>query len=317
MVESEQNIQAPPVMAQCITCGYDLRGLEIDSSCPECGTSIELSMRGNRLSLSDPAWVAKLARGQSLLVQGLKIFLLAICVGSVYLIIGIVVPLVVSFGSRFTIPSWFLTAIFTIIGMGIFFGIIIATIGCILVTTQDPRESLRESSLSTRNIARKALFAVYATVAIEFACSFVLDLFTASNTVVQVYIIIMFIILGIFLMASLVATLRWLMNLALRIPDHELRKRTLESSRFFYWALPVFFIINIIIPVSRTTPGGAGGGLSAQAIWFMLLSCASVIFMFAILIRSNRLYLILREYSSVFRKCAAEADAATTTQLAD
>lgn len=315
MVECEQNIKPPPIGAQCITCGYDLRALDIDSSCPECATSIKLSMRGNRLSLSDPAWVAKLARGQSLLVLGLKIFLLAICIGFVYLIIAIGYPLVVAFGSRFTIPSWFLTTIFTIIGMGLFTGIIIATIGCILVTTQDPRESSSESSISTRNIARKALFALYATVAIEFACSFVLDLFSASNTFVKVYIILMFIVLGIFIMVSLVATLRWLTNLALRIPDHELRMRTLESSRFFYWALPVFFIINIIIPVSRTTPGGAGGGVSAPAIWFMLLSCASVILMFAILIRSNRLYLILREYNRVFRKCAAEANDATTNTI--
>ena len=300
--------------SQCITCGYDLRALEIDRACPECGTAIELSMRGDRLSLSDPVWVAKLARGQSLLVLGFKISLLAICIGLICLIIAFVNMMVWSYISRagpgVVVASWIFRVIFTIMGIGLFVGIIITTIGCALITTQDPRESLSESSLSNRNVARKALIAMYCIIVIEFAYSFVLDLFSASNTFIQVYISIMFVLLGISLTVSLVASLRWLAGLALRIPDHDLRKSTLESSRFFYWAILIFIIINIIVPMNRTA---AVGGLSVQAILYMSLSCASLIFTFVILFKSNRLYLILREYRNAFRICAAEAATAITS----
>lgn len=316
MDQSKQNNPTCFEGSQCITCGYDLRALEIDSACPECGTAIELSMRGDRLSLSDPAWVAKLAKGQSLLVLGLKIFLLAVVVGLVtFFIIGFAIPLVLSALSGKTIPGWILTTLFTIVVAGLFIGIIIATIGCVLVTTQDPRESLSESSISNRNVAQKAIYASYAVLAIEFVCSFVLDLFSASNAFVEVYVAIMLILIGVLYTVSLVATLRWLMNLAARIPDHDLRKRTLESSRFFYWAIPVFIIINIIVPISRTTPTGGVpvSSLNAKFMLFMLLSFASVIFTFAILIRFNKLYLILREYRKAFRKCATEAMTVSTS----
>lgn len=48
---------------QCRHCGYALRGLNIDGRCPECGTSVGWSIRGNLLQYSDPVWVERLANG--------------------------------------------------------------------------------------------------------------------------------------------------------------------------------------------------------------------------------------------------------------
>lgn len=53
---------------QCRHCGYALRGLNIDGRCPECGTSVGWSIRGNLLQYSDPGWVERLATGTRWLI---------------------------------------------------------------------------------------------------------------------------------------------------------------------------------------------------------------------------------------------------------
>ncbi len=52
----------------CRRCGYNLRGLREEGICPECGSPVGFSIRGNFLRFADPIWVDKLA-------QGLKIIL--------------------------------------------------------------------------------------------------------------------------------------------------------------------------------------------------------------------------------------------------
>lgn len=52
----------------CRDCGYSIFGLPINGDCPECGTSIAWSVRGNLLAYSDPAWLAKLAASMGWLI---------------------------------------------------------------------------------------------------------------------------------------------------------------------------------------------------------------------------------------------------------
>jgi hypothetical protein len=47
----------------CHQCGYDVRGLSIDGSCPECNFPVRHSVRGNVLIYSDPRWLRRVARG--------------------------------------------------------------------------------------------------------------------------------------------------------------------------------------------------------------------------------------------------------------
>ncbi len=54
----------------CVRCGYNLRGLPASQGCPECGTTITLSLRGEGLVFRDPAWVARLARGAAWMLAG-------------------------------------------------------------------------------------------------------------------------------------------------------------------------------------------------------------------------------------------------------
>ena len=55
----------------CKRCGYNLRGLREDGRCPECGTAVGLSVRGDLLQFSDPAWVETVARGMYIILWGI------------------------------------------------------------------------------------------------------------------------------------------------------------------------------------------------------------------------------------------------------
>jgi hypothetical protein len=68
-----------PVIGQdlpCWHCGYNLRGLTPDRTCPECGLAIERTLNQD-LIRADPAWLRRVARGAALLKVGLLLLLLA------------------------------------------------------------------------------------------------------------------------------------------------------------------------------------------------------------------------------------------------
>lgn len=87
---------------RCVTCGYDLRGLDADGSCPECGTPISNSIRSDRLVFANPAFVRRLRSGALTLlltlVTGAVIVVLSILSGILMILAGpfwLLLPLVV------------------------------------------------------------------------------------------------------------------------------------------------------------------------------------------------------------------------------
>lgn len=311
MDESDQGSLTSSTELRCITCGYDLRSLPTEESCPECGTRIEWSLRGGLLSLSDPAWVARLARGQSLLVLGVRFCLIVmVCAFVIPLSVFVLVfGLSFGFGVTINLPSWVFDVLFWTFGGALFVGVLVATIGCALVTTQDPRDSLRESSISNRNVARKALFAMYGSVAVGFVAE-LLPLVGISS---RILVVIVFLSIGACFTVALVATLGRLAVLAARIPDHDLRSRTLKSARFFRWAIPVLILTSLIPPMLFATPPAppaAGGALTGSGILSSVTGCVSFVVAAGILIGSFRMYKDLRTYRTAFRRCASEANTA-------
>lgn len=52
----------------CLACGYNLKGLSVFGRCPECGASVERSLRGNLLQFADPGYVKRLHLGAIIVV---------------------------------------------------------------------------------------------------------------------------------------------------------------------------------------------------------------------------------------------------------
>src|ERR1700722_4903874 len=59
----------------CIKCGYNLRGLPANGSCPECGLSICISMQRGQLRYSSPMHLATLHHAILFLLGGTALFL--------------------------------------------------------------------------------------------------------------------------------------------------------------------------------------------------------------------------------------------------
>lgn len=312
MDKSHQGSLTSPTEPRCITCGYDLRSLPTEESCPECGTPIELSLRGDLLSLSDPAWVARIARGQSLLVIGVRLCLIVMVCAFVIPLLMVVLVFALPLGRGINITTWIFDVLFWSFGGALFVGVVVATIGSALVTTQDPRDSLRESSISNRNVARKALFAMYACI----PASGVVWLLPFVRTSPQIYAGIFLLSVGTCFTVALVASLGWLAVLARRIPDHDLQFRTMKSARFFRWAVPVCIVVVLIQSsfARPPTPPAVGGAFTAPPVLSSVAGCVFFVVAAGVLIGSFRMYKNLRTYHTAFRRCATEANAANAEQ---
>lgn len=62
----------------CLRCGYSLRALAVDGVCPECGTAVADSLRGNLLRYSSPEYLSRLHRGAFLAEAAVVVTLLAV-----------------------------------------------------------------------------------------------------------------------------------------------------------------------------------------------------------------------------------------------
>jgi len=65
----------------CVGCGYDLRGLQSDGRCPECGLSIERSLHGDWLGVADRDWIDTVRLGIALGMPYLLVYLAFLLVG--------------------------------------------------------------------------------------------------------------------------------------------------------------------------------------------------------------------------------------------
>lgn len=68
----------------CIACGYNLRGLPVDSQCPECALAVAESLKGDFLAFASPQYRARIILGMKLIDWGMLSFVL-LGISSVFL----------------------------------------------------------------------------------------------------------------------------------------------------------------------------------------------------------------------------------------
>ena len=69
----------------CISCGYNLKSIERHGLCPECGTTVERSLQGDRLQYSPREWVSTVFRGLKLTVTSFQILVVLTVLSVVFI----------------------------------------------------------------------------------------------------------------------------------------------------------------------------------------------------------------------------------------
>ncbi|HPF41142.1 MAG TPA: hypothetical protein P5081_15625 [Phycisphaerae bacterium] len=132
----------------CRRCGYNLRTLAEAGRCPECGSPVGLSTRGNFLQFADPDWVARVARGLRIVY--------------VMIIIGVVTGLAVGC----------LSAVTPVLPVLVSLGLVIGEVyGVWLMTAPDPSGIGEEKNVSARKVVRVSTLVEVGASAIQTAVS--------------------------------------------------------------------------------------------------------------------------------------------------
>lgn len=127
--------------ARCIICDYDLQALDPAGKCPECGTPIERSLKGDQLRYADQNWLRTVHVGMRIIMWSVLSMVLASVLFAANIAITVLVK-ETSFASIYDVIAgiliWFFLAIITISPWTL-------VVGLWLSTTSEPRDLNRDS----------------------------------------------------------------------------------------------------------------------------------------------------------------------------
>jgi hypothetical protein len=231
----------------CRKCGYNLRGLSPDGRCPECGTAVGRSLRGDYLHFADPQWVQTLASGMNWIVAGI--------------VVGIMVGVITGglIGSTGLDRIWL-----SIIQIAVS---LIGLVGYWKVTAPDPAGLENPGKLSMRKLVRicqiAALGILLLSLFLPKGPSKLSLIFLLASTPLS--------------MIGTVAIFTYAGQLALRIPD-ETKAR---HCRIVMWGILILSGCNTVLLISllllstasSLTAGGCVVGVGSVffGIWALLL----------------------------------------------
>jgi hypothetical protein len=233
----------------CVRCGYNLRGISPEGVCPECGTPIGRSVRGNLLEFADPDWVERISGGMKWVVGAV----------GVRIACGVFAGYATGPLGLFGVTAASADILFWIVRQA---SELVLVAGLWRATEADPGEPQAES-MESRQIARYALAAA-------MLASLIVGLAGGSAE------------LGLILIAQgirlvgLLAISRYAASLALRIPDKPLARHT----QIVVWGLAITEGCVLLLMAAMASLGGAApsGVQSAGACLLVLLGLAWVVF---------------------------------------
>jgi hypothetical protein len=285
----------------CVSCGYNLRGLNPNSICPECATPIGRSAHGDFLRFSDPTWVETLAEGMQWIVAGILVsIVVGGCVG------GGVSALGAAGGNTQAV-----TLFMALLGLGIS---LIYFVGYWKVTAPDPAKMDPSTAIDARQIVRFwAISSVILTPVGHFLPPS-LDVLPISIMVIG----------GAIDIAGTIAAFLYAIMLAQRVPDLRLAGQT----RIVMWGTIIWATLILLSAFAflgtgfgagamgaPAVPGGGGGAGGLSPVFMMITGGACVVVIGALVFGIWSIVLAFR-YRTAFRRAANEARASWAREIA-
>ncbi len=227
----------------CMTCSYSLRGLRQSDQCPECGTLVAESLRGDMLFYRNPDYTRKLLKGLSFILNGILLQIIAMFVGG--LLIGILAGAAVG-----AIPSS--VTLFVLPALSVVISGII-TIGWWWFTSQDPGVAT-ELEPKARKIVRGAVIASVAFTLLSFVAGFLPSSLTSGIAPTRGLppaglsgFDVLIILIGLGSVAAWItqffAGMLYVRGLARRLPNEKIHKRA--KSRMI--ACPIWYTVGFLL----------------------------------------------------------------------
>jgi len=269
-----------PYDVPCRNCQYNLRGLPTNGHCPECGTPVEFSTRGDLIRYSHPDWIATLRKG-ILLILSYIVALIFLSIGGAVLA-GARTP-----GARPLQAPAIQLLQFLVYGLYIY--------GAWLLTTPDPSGLGEDRYGKSRQYIRFML----ATASVGQLLQF----FQSTSNIPPAVAALVQIIQVIFTLIGLIGTffmLNYLKKLALRIPDDKLAGR----AGFLMYAIGISYgglLAMGLLAIVTVKGGGPNPGLIVFGCGAALLGVALIVFGIMYLIMLEKFAKRFKEESAYAR----------------
>lgn len=214
----------------CVQCSYNLRGLGLSGNCPECGSSVQQSLRGILLEFASPDYLATVRSGLRLVLTGILLYI-ALQIITTVAAVALAGPGIAGGG-------------FTLVGMALGLGVQgLILFGYWQYTQPDPGFVGTDLPDTPRKVVRIAVAAQAAAGVIQAGLTFAMLSSGAAGVVFG----------GLFFVVSFTAFAAWIAGfigimlytqwLAKRIPDGYIVNR----AKLFLWLLPVIAVVGALL----------------------------------------------------------------------
>lgn len=230
-----------PVMVRedrpCLQCGYNLCGLPVAGNCPECGTPVVNSLRGNLLRYTAPEHLEALHKGVVLVMSGVIAGLL----GTVGIIVLQIVSGFVARGPGLPNPTLkVISDSIDLVASGI------GLLGWWLLSAPDPSLIGEDRSISSRKLVRAMVIVRVGSALLAFTLQIlVLSPAVGPPTVANSALglnVAAAVIAGVAWIVLFFAAMKYIQWLAYRVPDRSLR----DGARRFVWLGPLIYVAGAV-----------------------------------------------------------------------
>lgn len=231
MEPSPQAVSIHPVIEgrrACVKCGYSIEGLFANGHCPECGTPVAESLRGDLLQHAGKDYLRTILTGHAWVLNGV----LAIIVVQVTTLLG---SIAAAMRGASTPPREF-TAIVSLLGLAVSVWIFL---GYVKLTEPDPQFNGLERPDTARRLVR---LGAIVTIVVGVIASVLYLSTSVSGIVVLVLAALQLVGLAAFAVQFL-AMMNYTIWLGRRIPDQWIIRR----AAMYRWLLPVVAVVGAIV----------------------------------------------------------------------
>ncbi len=229
----------------CVSCGYELAGLAPSGACPECGTLVARSLRGDLLAFAPAEYLARLHRGAAIVVVTILVMVVFVVLG-----IGLMAYLALSGVGGSAGGGVSLAVLEGVMGLGGLALGLILLYGWWLLSTPMPMHQSTQMDTARRWV-RGLLIASAALTALEFVADLAMGppAGSASPAGSAASMSAMVLLGGLGLLSALVGVAGYVMQmlyvawLGQRIPDQDIHRRGKRNA----WLVPVLATVGVII----------------------------------------------------------------------